>query len=120
MKYISYSSPKRPSLFRKAVALVAMVALVGLALMFAAVLLPILLFVALTGGAYLWWKTRAIRRLFKAAQAQMQQMQDAPLRSGNPQGEAFRGEVFDGKVIAGEVIEGEVVRVHESDVIVKR
>ena len=113
MKYISYSS--RPSLLRKAVALVSMVALGIVALMFAAVVLPILLFIVLTGGTYLWWKTRELRKQFQQVKAQMQQMRDSPLHTGSPQGEAFRGEVFE-----GEVIEGEAVRVHESVVSIKR
>ncbi len=113
IKYISYPPGRPRGLFRKAVTLVAMIALAILALMFTAVLLPILLFVVLTGGAYLWWKTRAVRRQFREMQARMRQMHESVARDGEPQ-------VFSGEVFEGDIIEGEAVRVHESGVSLKR
>jgi len=53
------------------------------------------------GGAFLWWKTRAVRRQFREMHAQMRQMQEA----------AARGEVYE-----GEIIEVVAARVQESDV----
>lgn len=105
-KHISYSSSRRPSLLRKAVTLVGMVALAAVALMFSAVLLVVILVVVVFGGAFLWWKTRAVRRQFREMHAQMRQMQEAAAHE--PQ--AFRGEVYE-----GEVIEVEAVRVHVPD-----
>lgn len=114
-KYISYSSSSRPGLLRKAVTIVGMVALGVVALMFSAVLLTVLLVVAVIGGAYLWWKTREVRRQFREMQARMRQMHESAARAGEPQGDVFRGEVFE-----GEIIEGEVVRVRETDVRIDR
>jgi Flp pilus assembly protein TadB len=93
-KYISCSSANRPILLRKAGAVVASVVLAGLALMFSAVLLAVILIVGAIAWVYLWWKTRELRK----------QMQNFPPRSAT-----IEGEVFD-----GEVIEGEVIRVDES------
>lgn len=108
-KYISYSSSRRPSLLRKAITLIGMAALGVVALMFSAVLLVVILVVVVFGGAYLWWKTRAVRRQFKEMRARMQQMQEAAASAGDSQ--PFRGEVYE-----GEIIEGVAVRVSEADV----
>ena len=105
IKYISPPSANRPGLLRKAVAIVWTVALIGLALMFSAVLLTAILIVAVIGGAYLWWKTREIRRLMR------EQRQNFP-----PPGAQAGSDVFRGEAWSGEVIEGEAVRVHEPDV----
>jgi uncharacterized protein (DUF58 family) len=87
-KYISYSSP--PSLLRKTATVVATVALAGVALMFSAVLLAVVFLVAAFGGAYLWWKTRELRR----------QMRDfaprAPVQEEIPRDET----VVEGEVIS--------------------
>ena len=106
-KYITYSSGTRPSLLRKAGALVVTIALASVALMFSAVLLALVLIAVVFGGAYLWWKTREIRK----------QMRDfpPPAQSATMQRDAFAGEVFD-----GEVIEGEAVRVDESQNRIQR
>lgn len=108
-KYISSPSDSRPGLLRKIIAIVWTVALIGLALMFSAVLLTAILIVAVIGGAYLWWKTRELRRLMR------EQRQNFPPPGAQTEGDVFRGEVY-----SGEVIEGEAVRVHEPDAGVKR
>ncbi|MFZ3017057.1 MAG: hypothetical protein WA056_01215 [Gallionella sp.] len=108
IKQISYTSSHRPSLLRKAVTLVGMAALGVVALMFSAVLLAVILVVVVFGGAYLWWKTRAVRKMMREMQGRMRQMQEASARTDEPQ--AFRGEVYE-----GEVIEVVAVRVEESD-----
>lgn len=113
-KYISNSSSDRPGLLRKAVTLAGMAALGIVALMFSAVLLSVLLVVVAVGGAYLWWKTRAVRRQFREMQARMRQMHEAAARA-EPRGETFRGEVYE-----GEIIEGEVVRVRETEIRIER
>jgi hypothetical protein len=102
IKYIT-SSSRPPSLLGKAGMVIATVAAAGVALMFSAVLLSVLLIVAVFGGAYLWWKTREVRKMMRA------QMQDFQARSATVQREAFKGETFE-----GEVIEGEVIRVREA------
>ena len=68
IKYISYSSANRPGLLRKAVALISTVVLAALALMFSAVLLTVILIIVVFGGAYLWWKTRELRKLMRKLQ----------------------------------------------------
>lgn len=105
---ISSSSSRRPGLLRKLVTLVGMVALGIVALMFSAVLLAVILVVVVFGGAYLWWKTRAVRRVMREMQDRMRQMQEAAASAGESQ-------PFHGKVYEGEIIEGVAVRVQESD-----
>lgn len=80
-------------------------ALAGLALMFSAVLLALLLVIGVTAWAYLWWKTRALRK----------QMRNFPPPGAQAENGAFKDEAH-----SGVVIEGEAVRVHESDAGVKR
>lgn len=96
MKYVSCSPARSPGLLRKAGTPVATVALAGLALMFSAVLLAFLLCVGAVAFAWLWWKTRKLRR----------QMRDFP-----PRGATMEHEVFSSEVFRGEVIEGEAIRV---------
>ena len=100
MKYISYNSANRTSLLQRAVAVVGMAALAGVALMFSAVLLVLVLIALMVGGAIVWWKTRALRRQMR------EQMKNYPPSYANMERDVFRGEAF-----KGEVIEGEAVRV---------
>jgi hypothetical protein len=95
MKYELNSPTKSPGLLRKLAALVVTVALVGLVLMFSAVLLVIILTVGTIAGVYLWWKTRELRK---------------HLRNFTPR------EVARETAVSGdEVFEGEVIRVVKSD-----
>lgn len=98
IRYISTTSSRPPSLLRKAGMAVGALVAVSLTLMFAAVLVPIVLI----GGAYLWWKTREVRKQLRA------QRQNFPPPGATMQHDPFGGEVFE-----GEIIEGEVVRVSE-------
>lgn len=82
-------------------------ALAVVALMFSAVLLALVLILVVFGGAYLWWKTRDLRR----------QMRNFPPPD---QRATMRGDAFAGEVFKGEVIEGEVIRVDESGSKIKR
>lgn len=77
-----------------------MVVLVGVVLMFSAILLAVILILALFGGAYLWWKTRELRRMMRGIAA--------------VQRAATRGDAFAGEACKGQVIEGVVIRVDES------
>lgn len=100
IKFISPPSTQPRSLLQKTAAVIATVVLAGVALMFSAVLLAGILIVAVFGGAYLWWKTRELRRL---------------MRNFPPAGGAtMQSDVFAGEALKGEVIEGEVIRVDES------
>jgi flagellar motor component MotA len=94
MKY-ELNSPAKPlGLLRKLAALVVTVALVGFALMFSAVLLVIIVVVGTIAGAFLWWKTRELRK---------------QLRNFTP-----RKAVRETKMSGDEVFEGEVIRVVDS------
>ncbi|MES1981138.1 MAG: hypothetical protein V4443_01565 [Pseudomonadota bacterium] len=97
MKYISHIPSRPRSLLQKAVAIVATAALAVVALMFSAVLLAVVLSVGVVVFAYLWWKTRELRKLMRNA---------LPRQAAN--------DVFGGETSRGEVIEGEVVRPDES------
>ena len=104
IKFISPASGNPPGLLRKTAAVITMVVLAGVALMFSAILLTAILIIAVFGGAYLWWKTRALRKLMK------EQMRGFPPHGGA----TMRSDAFAGEVFKGEVIEGEVIRVDES------
>lgn len=84
---------------RKIIAFVATVALISLALMFSLVVFAVILVIGAMAWAYLWWKTRELRK----------QMRNYP-----PRGMVMEGEVVEGEVIRGQVIEGEVIRVEDS------
>ncbi|GAB1232896.1 hypothetical protein [Ferrigenium sp. UT5] len=107
IKFIPPPSAQSTGLPGKVLAFVATGVLAVAALMFSAVLLAVILVVGTLGFAYLWWKTRAVRR-------QLREMQELA-RNAQAQAGASRGGAFE-----GEVIEGEVVRVHETDVRVER
>ncbi len=98
VKYISHTSVTPPSLLRQAVAIVSTAALAGLVLMFSVVFFVIIFIVGAFGAAYLWWKTRDLRKQMRNFSAR-----EAAMESG----------VFDGEVLKGEVIEGEAIRVHD-------
>ncbi len=68
--------------------------------MFSAVLLAFLLSIGAVIFAWLWWKTRELRRQMR------EQMKDIPPPGATVEREVFRGETYE-----GEVIEGEAVRV---------
>ena len=98
IKFILPPPARPPSLLRKIAAVIATMVLAGLALMFSAILLTVILIGVVFGGAYLWWKTRELRRLMK------EQRRDFAARSATKPSDAFAGEVFKGEVIEGEVI----------------
>jgi Flp pilus assembly protein TadB len=108
MRYIAYTTAGRPSLLQKTVAIVATAALVAVGLMFSAVLFVALLIVLAIGGAYVWWKTREVRRQMKQMHEQVREFQE---RSTNMQSETFVSETFRGETFEGEIIEGESIRV---------
>lgn len=110
MKYISHTSARPPSLLRKTAVIIGAAAVAGLMLIASAVLLGVVVIIGLLASAYLWWKTRELRK----------QMRNFPPRGAAMGSEASKGEVFEGEVIEGEVIEGEVIRVDEPQDQIKR
>ena len=99
MKNLSHATANSPSLFRRVARLVVAIALIGLVLMFSALLFIVVLTAGTMVLGYLWWKTRDLRK----------QMRNHPLGD-----EVIRGEVIEGEIIEGEIIEGEVIRVIDS------
>lgn len=89
MKYIYLASPNASSPLRKVVALIATVALLGLVLMFSAVLLVIIAVIGAAAWAYLWWKTREVRKQMREFQVGATQRAEM----------ASNDEVFEGEVI---------------------
>lgn len=94
MKYELNSPEKSPGLLRKLGVFIMAVAMVGLAVMFSAILLAIILIVGAMAWTYLWWKTRELRK---------------HMRNFSPR-EMEREHKGNGDA----VIEGEVVRVVDS------
>jgi Flp pilus assembly protein TadB len=89
MKYVLHSPAKSSGLLRKLVALLVTVAMVGLVLMFSAVLFAIIIVLGALAWAYLWWKTRELRK----------QMRDFPPRDVKWEEKASDGKVFEGEAI---------------------
>ena len=94
MKKPIYITTKSPNLVSKIAKIVVSVALIGLALMFSALLLMVIVTVGAMACGYLWWRTRDLRK----------QMRKHP-----------PGDI----VIEGEVIEGEVIRREVNGISVK-
>ena len=99
MKYVFGPPAKSSGPLHKLGALIVTVALVGLVLMFSAVLLVIIMTVGTIAWAYLWWKSRELRK----------QMRDFHHRAMEQE-----QMVRDDQVFEGEVDEGEVIRVVDS------
>ena len=95
MKFQFLAPPDSSNPLRKLVALIMTAALVGLVLMFSAVLLVIIMIVGAIAWAYLWWKTRELRKR---------------MREFSPR-EVVRAQ----KSREDDVFEGEVIRVVASE-----
>lgn len=91
-RFVLNSQAKPPSLLRKLVALVITVAVFALVLMFSAVVLFVLLVVGIFAFAYVWWKTREVRRV-------MRMMQSVATPEARRQAQASNDGVFEGEVI---------------------
>jgi hypothetical protein len=89
IKYGLNSPAKSSGPLRKLVAFTVTVAMVGLVLMFSAVLFVIILVVGTIVWAYLWWKTRELRK---------------HMRNFQPRESEGEGRGSDEKVYEGEVI----------------
>ncbi len=89
-------TPNTTSPLRNVLAFIATLALAALILMFSAILLMVILVMGVLAFAFLWWKTRHLRK---------------QMRDFSPHDAATNGAVFEGEEFKGEVIEGEVIRV---------
>ena len=95
MKYEFLASPNSSSPLRKLATFIMTAAMLGLVLMFSAVLLVVIVIAGTIAGAYLWWKTRELRK---------------HMRNFSPR-EVARDE----KLREDDVVEGEVIRVVGSE-----
>jgi len=91
-RFVLNSQAKPPSLLRKLVALVITVAMFALVLMFSAVVLVVLLIVGTLAFAYVWWKTREVRRV-------MRMMRSVATPEARREAQASNDGVFEGEVI---------------------
>jgi Flp pilus assembly protein TadB len=91
-RFVLNTSAKPPSLLRKLVALVITVAMFALLLMFSAVVFVVLLVIGGIAFAYVWWKTREVRRV-------MRMMQSVATPEARRQAQASNDGVFEGEVI---------------------
>jgi O-antigen/teichoic acid export membrane protein len=90
MKYGLNSPAKPPGLLRKLVALIVTVALVGVVLMFSAVLLVIIMIVGTIAWTYLWWKSRELRKRMRDFQSQAMEREQKAGDDGVFEGEVIR------------------------------
>lgn len=90
MKYIFLASPNSSSPLRKVVALVTTVALFGVALMFSAVLVAIIAVIGAIAWAYLWWKTRTVRKQMREFQASATERAEMASNDAVFEGEVIR------------------------------
>lgn len=88
-KYVLNAPPRSTNPLRKLFALVVTVAVFALLLMFSAVLFVLIVVVGSIALAYLWWKTREVRKAMREFRAQTKH-QEVP---------ASNDEVFEGEVI---------------------
>lgn len=89
MKYVLNPQGRSPGIVRKLAAVIATAAMVGLVLMFSAVLFAIIVILGAIAWAYLWWKTRELRK----------RMRDFPPREVQREEQVSDGNVFEGEVI---------------------
>jgi Flp pilus assembly protein TadB len=84
--------PRSAGPLRKLVALIITVAMFALVLMFSAVVLVVLLVVGIIAFAYVWWKTREVRRV-------MRMMRSVATPEARREAQASNDGVFEGEVI---------------------
>ncbi|MDH2916151.1 MAG: hypothetical protein PXX77_04655 [Gallionella sp.] len=89
MRYELNGPARAAGPLRKLVALIVTVAVFVLALMFSAVLLVVIAIVGTIAGAYLWWKTREMRKM----------MRNMPPREMRREEKMADEKVFEGEVI---------------------
>ncbi len=74
--------PKSQGPLRKLAGLIVTAALVGLVLMFSAVLLAVIAVIGTMAWAYLWWKSRELRRRMRDFPSQPQRAADDDVYEG--------------------------------------
>jgi len=92
MKFVLNPPTKPASPLRKLLALVITVAVFVLLLMFSAVMLVVILVVGTIAFAYVWWKTREVRRV-------MRMMRSVATPEARREAQASNDGVFEGEVI---------------------
>jgi len=92
IKFVSHNPVRAPSPLRKLVVFILTVVMVGLALMFSAALLAVIVIVGAIAAAYLWWKTREARRM-------MRMLRSVATPEARRAAQASNDEVFEGEVI---------------------
>ncbi|MBI5891224.1 MAG: hypothetical protein HZB47_11200 [Nitrosomonadales bacterium] len=90
MKFQLNSPSNPPGLLRKLVALILTVAILGLVLMFSAVLLVVVAIVGSMAAAWLWWKTREVRKQMREFQARARAQAEVASNDGVFEGEVIR------------------------------
>jgi len=91
-RFVLNAQVKPPGVLRKLVALVVTAVAFALVLMFSAVVLVVLLVVGLLAFAYVWWKTREVRRV-------MRMMRSVATPEARREAQASNDGVFEGEVI---------------------
>jgi len=96
---------------RKILTFIMTLALVGLALMFSALLFTVILAVGAIAACILWWKTRSLRK-------QMREHPPGDMTMGGIviDDAVFSRDAFKGEIVKGEIIEGEVIRKIDSTI----
>ena len=90
MRNLPHTSTYLPNLLRNLAAIIVTATVIGLTLMFSVVVFTFILVAGTIAWAYLWWKTRKLRK----------QMRDFPARGAAMESEVIEGEVIDGEVIS--------------------
>ncbi len=90
MNQLPHTPAKLPRLLRKIVALIVAAAALTLVLMFSAVLLAVIFVVGTIAWAYLWWKTRAMRKQMREFQARAMQREQTASNDAVFEGEVIR------------------------------
>lgn len=90
MKFGLNSPANPPGLLRKLVALIVTVALVGVVLMFSAVLLAIIMIVGTIAWTFLWWKSRELRKQMREFSSRTVEREQSTGDDGVFEGEVIR------------------------------
>lgn len=92
MKYVLNGRAQSASPLRKLATLILAIVMLGLVVMFSVVALTIILVVGVVAFAYLWWKTRKLRRM-------MRMMQSLSTAERRRQEQASNDGVFEGEAV---------------------
>jgi ABC-type transport system involved in Fe-S cluster assembly fused permease/ATPase subunit len=90
IKFVPNAQSASASPLRKLAALIVTVAVVALAVMFSAVLLVVIVILGTMVWAWLWWKTRALRKHMRDLQAQARERAESASNDAVFEGEVIR------------------------------